>query len=343
MSLQIHELNIEGTAEWDAFVNNTQGGTFFHLAGWKRVLEQAFGHRTFYLFAKKNGEIVGILPLGLINSRLFGKSLSSLPFCAYGGIVSSDTEGEKALREEACRLARKFGVGALELRNCRESDTGWPGKDLYCTFRKAIVDDDDANMGAIPSKQRTMIRKGVRNGLQAEFCSEPDRVYRVYSESVRNLGTPVFAKSYFDVLMEVFGDSCSTMMVVHEGRDVAGVLSFYFKDQVLPYYGGSIAEARKIKGVNDFMYWELMRNSARRGCRLFDFGRSKVGTGPYKFKRNWGFDPEPLHYEYFLVNSQVVPNVSPNNPKYKKFIRAWQRLPVPIANRIGPMLAKSLG
>ena len=132
-------------------------------------------------------------------------------------------------------------------------------------------------------------------------------------------------------------------MITHEGRDIAGVLNFYFKDEVLPYYGGSLAVARSIKGVNDFMYWELMRRSVDEGLRVFDFGRSKNDTGAYKFKKNWGFNPKPLYYEYYLVKSDQVPEVNPMNPKYQMFIKAWKKLPVCISNRVGPILAKSLG
>ncbi len=132
-------------------------------------------------------------------------------------------------------------------------------------------------------------------------------------------------------------------MITDGAEDVAGVLSFYFRGEVLPYYGGSVARARSIKGCNDFMYSELMRRSAEEGFTSFDFGRSKVDTGPFKFKKNWGFKPQPLPYEYFLVTASEVPNVSPNNPKYRFMVENWKRLPLPVANLLGPMLARNLG
>jgi FemAB-related protein (PEP-CTERM system-associated) len=168
-------------------------------------------------------------------------------------------------------------------------------------------------------------------------------VYRVYSESVRNLGTPVFSEKYLRILQEVFTDDCSVLMITHNGQDVAAVMSFYFRDEVIPYYGGSTAVARTIKGVNHFMYWELMRYSREQGYRLFDFGRSKAGTGPYSFKKNFGFEAQPLPYEYYLVNSAAVPNINPLNPKYRLLVNTWTKLPLPVANFIGPFLARSLG
>ncbi|MEZ5529322.1 MAG: FemAB family PEP-CTERM system-associated protein [Porticoccaceae bacterium] len=285
----------------------------------------------------------GILPLAHNKSLLFGNQLVSNPFCVYGGVVADSDEVAGALRAAACELAHSLDVDALELRNLVDSGKNWPTKTLYSTFRRAIDPDPEVNMQAIPSKQRTMVRKGIKNGLISELGDHWDRAYRVYSESVRNLGTPVFSRKYFSVLREVFGEDCGVLMITHEGRDVAGVVSFYFRDEVLPYYGGSIAEARDIKGVNDFMYWELMRRSAEQGIRTFDFGRSKNDSGPYHFKKHWGFEPEPLHYEYHLVRATAVPEVNPLNPKYQLFIRAWKKLPLSVANRIGPFLAKNLG
>jgi FemAB-related protein (PEP-CTERM system-associated) len=343
MTLQVRELDAGGRELWDAYVQRTNESTFFHRAGWKAVLERAFGHKTHFLYAEQAGDVVGILPLAQVKSALFGHSLSSLPFCVYGGIVADTDEAATALREEACRLADSLRVGALELRNSQPSNTGWPVKELYYTFRKAIDPDDEVNLKAIPNRQRAMIRKGINEGLHSEWDNGSDRLYRVYSESVRNLGTPVFSAKYLRLLREVFAEDCSVLMITHQGQDVAGVMNFYFKDEVLPYYGGSTASARSIKGVNHFMYWELMRRSCEQGYKLFDFGRSKAGTGPYSFKKNFGFAPQPLPYEYHLVKSDAVPDVNPTNPKYRLLINTWTRLPLPVANFIGPFLARSLG
>ena len=342
MDLQIRELNQSDTDRWDAYVNEAPSATFFHRAGWKTVLEKALGHRTRFLYAERDGAIEGVLPLAQVKSLLFGNSLISLPFCVYGGIVASSEEVATTLREAACRLADELGVDALELRNMEPSGQDWPSKDLYVTFRKEIDPDPDANLKAIPRKQRAMVRKGIKAGLVGEEDAGWQRLYRIYSESVRNLGTPVFPAKLFRVLREVFGNDCRALMITHEGQDIAGVMSFYFRDQVLPYYGGSIALARSLKG-NDFMCWELMRRSAEEGIRIFDYGRSKEGTGSYSFKKNWGFTPEPLHYEYYLVKSGAIPEVNPINPKYQLFIKAWKKLPLPVANFVGPFLARNLG
>ena len=343
MSIVVKRLDEASAEDWDAYVQRAEGATFFHRAGWKRVLEQGFGHRTHFLYAQDGAKIVGVLPLAQIKSLLFGNSLSSTPFCVYGGVAADSAEAEQALRDEACRLADELGVDAMEFRNHRPSGADWPVKDLYFTFRKEIDPDDEVNLKAIPNRQRAMVRKGIKEGLLSEWDEGTARLYRVYSESVRNLGTPVFAARYLEVLREVFGDDCSVMMITHEGEDIAAVMSFYFRDEVIPYYGGSTAKARTVKGVNHFMYWELMRYSNEQGYRLFDFGRSKKGTGPYSFKKNFGFKAEPLPYEYYLVKSDDMPDLNPLNPKYRLMINTWTRLPLPVANLLGPFLARSLG
>lgn len=343
MTLVVREFEDGDQPAWDAFVGNCNAASFFHLSGWKKVLEQSFGHSTHFLLAERDGRIEGVLPLAHIKSRIFGSSLSSLPFCVYGGVASVTPEADSLLRESGAGLAQELNVDALELRCDRPSGSGWPVKDLYYTFRKDIDADNDVNMKSIPNRQRAMVRKGIKEGLVSEETADISRLYRVYSESVRNLGTPVFGRRYLDVLQQQFGDACRILMIRQGEQDVAGVMSFYFRNEVLPYYGGSIARAREIRGCNHFMYWELMRRSAEEGIERYDFGRSKAETGPFSFKKHFGFEPEPLPYEYFLVNSRQIPDVNPLNPKYRMMVNTWKRLPLPLANTLGPWIARNLG
>ncbi|PLW81534.1 peptidoglycan bridge formation protein FemAB [Kineobactrum sediminis] len=343
MSLTVRLCRPEDEAAWDAFVLASPQAGFCHRFAWQRVLQRAFGHRGHFLLAEQAGEIVGVLPLAEVRSRLFGYKLSSLPFCVYGGIAANSEAAAGALRAAACERAQALGVDALELRNTQDSGSGWPTKDLYYTFRKPITADNDANLKAIPNRQRAMIRKGINSGLEGEEVAGTNRLYRVYAESVRNLGTPVFSRRYLEILREEFGTDCRVLMIREGDEDVAGVMSFYFRGEVLPYYGGSIARARHIKGCNHFMYWDLLRRSAEEGITSFDFGRSKRDTGPFDFKKNWGFEPQPLPYEYFLVKATAVPDVNPSNPKYRLLVDTWRRLPLPLANLLGPPVARSLG
>ena len=191
-------------------------------------------------------------------------------------------------------------------------------------------------------KERTMEHKGSRAGLTSEVDNDDERLLDIYDESVHNLGTPVFPRRYFRVLKEVFGDACEVLTVLSKQQPVASVLSFFYRDEVLPYYGGGTAAARGV-AANDFMYWEVMRRACERGLRIFDFGRSKEGVGSYRFKKHWGFEPEPLHYEYYLVGATDIPNVNPLNPRYQLMIKTWRRLPLRVTRLIGPLLARNLG
>jgi FemAB-related protein (PEP-CTERM system-associated) len=341
--LECRPLSSELRTGWDAFVQRHPQGTFFHLAGWEQVLQRAFGHRTHFLLAQSGDEIRGVLPLAEVKSLLFGHALISTPFCVYGGILAADDEAREELESSACALAQKLGVQYLEMRNRTRQHPEWQAKDLYVTFRKPFTQDSEQNLLAIPRKQRAMVRKALqKEQLKAELDDSVDRHYDVYSASLRSLGTPVFSKRYLKILREVFGKDCEVLTVTHQGAPVASVLSFYFRDEVLPYYGGGTPAARSVAG-NDFMYWEVMERARQLGKSVFDYGRSKRGTGAFDFKENWGFTPEPLCYEYFLVKAKSMPNLSPTNPKYERFIRAWRRLPLNATQIVGPHLAKYLG
>jgi FemAB-related protein (PEP-CTERM system-associated) len=342
----LHLLQPDERARWDAFVRATPDATFFHLAGWQRVLEESFGIRTWFYYVQQDGQIQGVLPLAEIKSRMFGHSLGAMPFCVYGGPVATSAAARAVLDQAALDLAQQLGVGHLEYRGMARvhpEDASWHTKELYVTFRKEITADDEANLNAIPRKQRAMVRKGIKLGLHAEIDDNVDRMFDAYAQSVHRLGTPVFPKKYFAALQKEFGAECEVRTILtQDNRLVAAVLSFYWRDEVVPYYGGGTDLAREVAG-NDFMYWSLMQAAAARGCRIFDFGRSKLGTGAYDFKKNWGFTAQHLPYEYKLVTSDALPDNNPLNPKYQLFIKMWKKLPLPVANFMGPYIVRNLG
>ena len=336
------------TTAWDRYVRAHPAATFFHQAAWREIIERAFRHRTHYLIAEQDGAIAGVLPLAQVKTRLFGHTLISLPFCVYGGPLAEDDATSAALAAEAAALGRRLGAAATELRLLADPAPGALGADwvrrdaLYVTFRKPIAADHDANMKAIPRKQRAMVRKGIDHGLAASTSSDFALLHGIYAESVRNLGTPVFSRGYFRMLAETFADSMDIVTIMDAGRPVAAVMNFYWRDEVLPYYGGGTAAARQCY-ANDFMYWSVMRQAADRGCRLFDFGRSKQGTGAFAFKKNWGFSPSALPYFFDLAPGHTIPDTNPLNPKYRLMIATWQKLPVKLANLIGPFVVRGLG
>ena len=342
-ALSISRLDTAGERAWDDFVRAHEKGTFFHLSRWRRVIEKAFGHQTHYLIARRGGAVAGILPLTHVKSMLFGSSLISNGFCVQGGILARDEEAKAALAAEAVKIGERENVDCVEFRSTAPQHPDWIQKSgLYATFRRPIHADVEANLKAIPRKQRAMVRKGIANGLTSECDADVARMHEVYAESVRNLGTPVFSRGYFQLLKDEFGDACDVVTVLHSATPVASVLNFYFRDEVLPYYGGGRSQARDL-AANDFMYWEVMRRACERGFKVFDFGRSKIGTGAYSFKKNWGFEPTPLTYEFRLIKAKTIPDVNPLNPKFRAFIAMWRRMPLPLTKLIGPHIVRGIG
>lgn len=346
--IRLRRLALDSIAQrraWDAYVRAHPEGSFFHLSGWAAVVEKVWGHRCALLGAWRGERLVGALPLGEIDSLLFGHSLTSMPFAVYGGVLADDAQAAAVLEQGAENLARDWGVAHLELRYLGEPrHADWPRQDLYVTFRKTLSADDETNMLAIPRKQRAMVRKGLSNGLRAEVDTDAARFYALFSDNVHRHGTPAMPRAWFEGLMQEFGRDCEVMTVLDpQGQPVSSVLSFYFRDEVLPFYAGDAVAARDL-AANDFKYWALMQHAVRRGARLFDYGRSKQGTGPYSFKKNWGFEPQPLSYEFRLYRGQDgVPQQNPNNPKYQALIQTWRRLPRALVNRLGPPIVRNLG
>jgi FemAB-related protein (PEP-CTERM system-associated) len=338
--VEIRALTTE-TVEWDAFVRSSAHGSPFHLLAWKRVVETAFGHRPHYLMAAGPDRVEGVLPLFEVRGLFGGRGLVSVPYGVYGGICATSPEARAALLAAAARLAREQRADYVELRHRSDQQVDLPTKSLYVTFARPISSDPEENMAAVPRKQRRMIRQGAKFGLRAEFgLQHLEAFYEVYAESVRNLGSPVFPRTLFQAMVQEFKQECELLTVWREQRLLSGVLTLLYEDQALPYYGGAVPEAVQF-AANDFMYWELMSRVAAAGCRVFDFGRSREGTGPYHFKRHWGFEPQPLPYQYILRRG-AIPNLSPSNPKMRVAIATWKRLPLAVTNALGPRLTRYL-
>ncbi|GAB6260624.1 FemAB family XrtA/PEP-CTERM system-associated protein [Photobacterium sp. R1] len=343
--LTIRKLTRKDYTAWDQYVNTHQQGSFFHLSGWLDVINDVFGHQPHYLMAQREGQVVGVLPMFEQKSVLFGHALVSTPFCVYGGVIADQDTIRHQLEAAALELGCKLQVDYIELRDRQEQDcqAPWIRHCHHATFKNKLADSEDDILSGIKRKQRAVIRHAQKNNLSWETEDNPDLCFELYAESVRNLGTPVFHPSLFQKLKQTFGKSCETLVVRDtNGKPVSGVLSFYYKNQVLPYYGGGTQAARDLKS-NDFMYYQLMVQARQRGAEMFDFGRSKIDSGAYHYKKHWGMEEQPLHYRIALVKAKRPPNLSPNNPKYRYFIRAWQNLPLGLSKHIGPMLSKYLG
>ena len=334
-------------ARIDKFVKTHTEGTAFHRPAWVVSVAKACGHQWRYLLAEDaEGNLLGILPLHLIHSALFGRALVSSAFAVGGGILCSNQRAVRMLADAAWQFAECHSFPSVEFRGGPVPKDQWQNKaDVYAGFVTDLAENDEDQLLAIPRKQRAEVRKGLKNEL--EICigsTAQDRAdhYAVYSESVRNLGTPVFPQSLFENVLDAFGDDADILTVKAGGKPVASVLSLYHGGTVMPYWGGGTWDARRLR-ANDIMYYALMNHARERGCKSFDFGRSKVGTGAYSFKKNWGFEPTPLSYAYRTADGDELRDINPMSPKYRLQVAVWQRLPLSIANRLGPMIAKGLG
>lgn len=331
----------------ERFVAEHPAGTVFHRPAWLLATAKGTGNRAIALIAERSGAIVGYLPLTEAHSPVFGRLLASSGFGVGGGIIAESDAVARLLLECVEELAERNSCSAVELRGGEipQRRPGWRVRsDTHSGFVAELAADDEAQLTWIPRKQRAEVRKGLANPLLVTVgTAERDRTahFAVYSESVRNLGTPVFPRSLFDAVLDAFGADADILTVWDADKPVSSVLSLYHKGAVMPYWGGGTRDARRLR-ANDRMYYELMLHARNKGCSRFDFGRSKTGSGPYDFKRNWGFEPEPLHYAAYTAPGHEPRDADPTSGSNSAKIALWKRLPLPIANLIGPHIARGL-
>ena len=346
MCAQVSLLVDSDFAGWDAFVEQHDHGTFCHLSGWKTVIEQGAGQACPYIVAKQDGDIVGVLPLTIKKHLIFGKALISNMFCVYGGALGLDEFIINALYQYAWDIAQNNNLPVLEIRGevpGQDGSSNWVASSSSATFKKTLSLNDDDQLLAIPRKQRAVIRKSLKSELTTNWTGDLDVFYDLYARSVLALGTPVFPIKLFVALTSVFGDDVQIQnTTTSDGSPVASLMSFYFKETVMPYYAGGTAAVRQL-AAHDFMYYSLMLRARERGCNQFDFGRSKIDSGPYRFKKNWGFEPIPLLYHSRLAAGAVQPNLSQQTGPFSTLSKVWKKLPLGVSKILGPPLARHLG
>ncbi|MBN8502675.1 MAG: FemAB family PEP-CTERM system-associated protein [Sphingomonadales bacterium] len=334
-------------ARLEGYVAEHPGGTAFHRPAWLNAVARGSGNHAIALIAERGGVVAGYLPLIEAHSPLFGRVMVSSGFGVGGGVLADDIRIGQGLLTALEELAQRRSCPAAELRGGQlpQSGSGWTVRhDSHCGFAAPLAVDDDAQLTWIPRKQRAEVRKGLANDLQVTIGSgAEDRLahYAVYAESVRNLGTPVFPRALFAEVLDGFGDAADILTIRHAGQPVASVLSLYHKGAVMPFWGGGTWDARRLR-ANDRMYFELMLHARRRGCTSFDFGRSKTGSGPADFKKNWGFEAEPLSYAAWTAPGAQARDADPTSARHAARIALWKRLPLSIANLVGPHIARGL-
>ena len=330
-------------AEWDGYLSAHPDATSDHLWGWGRVIDRAFDHRPVYLAARRCGQIVGVLPLVLFDSRVFGRSVTSLPFLNYGGIVADDTDTEAALLAHGVSLARAFGARHLELRHARRQFDHLPCRQHKLALRRSLPATPDALWAETDRKVRNQVRKAQKADLvtvQGGAELLPD-FYDVFARNMRDLGTPVYARRFFDEAVRVFPDRTRLTVVRTGPRPVAAAVTVRWRDTVLVPWASSLREYRHLC-PNMLLYWTMLEQAVTSGVTTFDFGRSSPGSGPHQFKLQWGARETPLTWEYVLLAREAPPDQGPSNRKLRLAIEAWRRLPLGVANWFGPWIGRQL-
>jgi FemAB-related protein (PEP-CTERM system-associated) len=336
------ELAVDG-AEWDRYVEAHPEATADHLWAWRDVFQRALGHETAYLIARRDDRVAGVLPLVLFRSRVFGRSAIAVPFLNYGGLLSDDAGARDALLAGATARARAFGASHVELRHVARVFDALPFRQHKLAMRRSLPPAPDALWSALDRKVRNQVRKAQKEGLEAITGGAElvDEFYRVFSRNMRDLGTPVYPKGLFVETLRLLPSRARVSIVRYRGQAVAAGIVIAFREMVLNPWASSLREYRHLC-PNMLLYWALLERAVQDGASVFDFGRSSPGGGTHQFKLQWGASETPLHWEYVLISRREPPDQGPTNPRFEQAIRLWQRLPLGIANVIGPPIARQL-
>lgn len=329
---------------WDAYVDSAPGASSAHQMGWLRVIKRVFGHETYALAVEAaDSTLHGILPLVFLKSRLFGTFLVSMPFLNYGGVLADGREEERLLLAEAAELRERLGAAHVELRHAGTVVEGLPVRSHKVSMLLPLGDSDEALWAKLNAKVRNQVRKAQKSGLTATVGDQAllDGFYAVFAHNMRDLGTPVYSKSFFARILEEFPASSRIIMVELDGKPVAGGLVMWHRGRLEVPWASSLREYNS-SCPNNLLYWEAIRFAVGQGLDVLDFGRSTPGGGTYKFKAQWGASPIQLHWQYMLKPGDSIPDITPTNPRYQAAIAVWKRLPVPVTKVIGPLLVRSI-
>ena len=334
----------EDRLEWDRFVLDHECGTGYHLYSWNNVISEVFGHDTIYLMVKnESGVVVGVAPLVILSSRLFGGFLVSLPFLNYGGILATNQEVRASLEASVEKIAIRKNLDHVELRQQHIVATSWISSERKVSMRLSLPSTYEELQKKFPSKLRSQVRRAQKEGMTTRIGGSEclDEFYAVFSRCMRDLGTPVYAKSFFAKILEVFPKEARICIVSHGGGPVAAGFLYGFRSSLEIPWAASDKRFNKL-APNMMLYGAVLEYACQQGFQVFDFGRSSPDSGTYRFKEQWGAQPHQLYWYYWMGQGRQVPQLNPQNPKYALAIRLWQNLPLPIANLLGPHIVKYL-
>lgn len=339
--MQINEFEDEDASAWEHYVKKNSDSTFYHQIGWKKVIEKTYGHEPLYLIAKEYNEISGVFPLFLIKNKIFGKKIISIPFAPYGGICADSLSTKNALVKEAKRIVDNYNADFLEIRGSSGDDNELLTNSSYYTLVLDLDENPDLVWNQLSRKVRNATRKAVNSDLTFEMDNKYERdFYSIFSRNIRDLGAPVHSSKFFENLLSEFPENTDVAVAKYEDKVIGSIFLLYFKDTVISGWAAS-DKSYRMYNPNNIMYWESIKYGCEKGFKYFDFGRSLMDSGTYRFKKPWGAEPKQLHYHYYLNHTSKMPDTSQSNSKRKTFSKLWEKLPVPIANFIGPKLRKN--
>ncbi len=342
-ALTLTHSDVIDEVEWQRYVDSVNHSNVYHHARWCALIKQNFGHTPHYITCRKpNGELCGVFPTVHLKSRLFGSFVVSMPYFNYGGPLSEYVEVEQQMLAYAADLGDELECSHMEVRETHSRE-GWLSKQHKVTMILPLPESDQKLDKQLGAKVRAQVKKAAQADLHYQVGGAEllGQFYQVFSHNMRDLGTPVYSKQFFASILEQFSDSASIAIVSHNNKPVAVGFLLGHNDKLEIPWASSLRKANPL-GANMYMYRQILKTAVERGYAFFDFGRSSKGASTYQYKKQWGAQEYPLHWHYWLKDSDELPELNPNNPKYKLVIKAWQKLPVMVANRIGPMLVRNL-
>lgn len=341
--IEVRRLDRRDEAAWMRYAARHPQASLYHGLAWREAIRDVFGHDSHYLLARhRAGGVVGVLPLVRLRSRLFGDFMASLPYVNYGGALADSPAIAERLMHEAARIAAEVGSRHVEFRDTRRYPA-WPARTDKVIMQLPLPPCAEDLWRAFDPKLRAQIRRPEKAGVHATLGGAEllPAFYRVFARNMRDLGTPVYGREFFYAVMRAFVGSATIAVCHRAGEPVAaGILLRHGTRLEIPW-ASSLREHNRL-GVNMALYWRILTHAIDQGCGLFDFGRCTVGSGTYRFKRQWGALERPLFWHYWLENGAPMPQLTPQNPKYRIAVAAWRRLPLFVANRLGPVLVKNL-
>ncbi len=337
----VTQLDDSEAAKWDDFVRGDERATPFHTHAWKQVVERTYGHKGHYLVCSDKGEISGALPLFHVRSPL-GSALVALPYAGtQPSVLARNKEAQRQLCEAALQLARELKVGHLELRELEPLSLDWEMRQSYVNVELSLDDGPDQVWKRVESRVRTKVRAAERRGLAVEWAGadQLNDFFRVYADTMHRLGSPPHKKALFRNILEAYGNGAELALVTDGAQTVAGAFVMHDGRWFGFPWAGSLTAAMR-NHPNNLLYWALIERACKGGYRSFDLGRSPTDSGTAHFKVQWGGAARPLHYYYALVTASKLPQREASDPMMQTASRIWRRMPIGLANRLGPSLAR---